>query len=167
MPTFKHQLPDGSVEYHCCRCKMYKTADAFYPSAIERYYPYCKACQTVRRRNSSRRTDESVAALYLYNSERTHVGRYGDATTPRPLDLVREVLAAWDNKSAISGTTGALRVRRLWADLPLSADNAVPVTGGESHRMGRARTPDALLALFPEDAQTRLRATRERLLGHV
>jgi hypothetical protein len=153
----------GAPLYHCSRCDAYKPADDFHPSSIARFVPFCKGCRVIQNKTSRHKDGVAVAAATLYTNESHRFGRYGDATTPRPTDLVREVFAAWDHKSAMSGATGDLRVRRVWNDLPLSAANAVPVTGHESRRMGRARTPETLLALFPTEAQVRLRTARSLL----
>jgi hypothetical protein len=164
-PRKFHQSPEEAPLYHCSRCDKYKPESDFYPSSIKRFLSYCKECKAILAKEQKIKHADNVRGISnnLYHNELVRHGRYGDAQTPRPLALVREVLAAWGHKSAISGASENLRVRRLFPDLPLSAENAVPVTAGESQRLTRARTVEAILALFPEDVQARLTAIRATL----
>lgn len=90
--------------------------------------------------------------------EHTRFGRQGHI----PLPFVTAVLDAAHRKSAISGATERLRIRRFWAELPLSLENAVVVTADENRLLGRKKH---WLDLFPPDLVARMTAWRDAQLA--
>jgi hypothetical protein len=89
--------------------------------------------------------------------ERTRFGRHGTI----PLAFVTSVLDAAHRRSAISGATERLRIRRFWSELPLSLENAVVVTADENRVLGRKKH---WLELFPADLVARMTAWRDAQL---
>jgi hypothetical protein len=132
----------------------------FSPSAIRSRSPYCKYCRNAQHFEHRHQSSDNEAAVALYNMEHTRYGRQGMI----PRELVTAILDAAERKSALSGATERLRIRRFWEDLPLCAENAVVVTADENRVLGRKKM-DARLTMFPAALVARLMAWRDAQLA--
>lgn len=150
---------DGSALYHCAMCASYLPSAAFSASAIATHDSYCRACRQRQLLQLRHRSMDHEAAVALYNVEHTRFGRKGLV----PVELATAMLDAGGRRSAISGATERLRIRRFWEDLPLSVENAVIVTLEENRAMGR-KSEAARLAMFPADLVARMTAWRTEQL---
>ena len=142
MPTTRRPFltsdPTATIKfYHCSQCHSSKPESAFLPSSIERHITHCRACQRQRYRRWRRSTPDHVAAESLYQSEYRH-RRQQENTAKIPsigIAVVRRILERYQRRSALSGQTEQLRIRRFWPDLPFSEWNAIVVTARESRHL--------------------------------
>lgn len=159
LPFSKDGHDGQSPLYHCSRCKSYLPETAFIPSVIVHRKPTCRACSRMQLTEHRHRSMDHEAAAALYAMEHTRFGRQGLV----PVELVTAILDASGRRSAISGATEKLRLRRFWEDLPLSLENAVVLTVDENRRMTN-KSEAARLALFPEALVTRMTEWRTEQL---
>ena len=106
------------------------------------------------------RSSDTFAAHCLYELERRRNGHTGGLI---PLTLVTRVLDKYRRRSAISGSSEKLRLRRFWPDLPFSEWNSVVVTAGENKALGHARE---WLEYFPAAFVAQMRADRAEHAAH-
>lgn len=157
--AFQSRADDsGQVRYHCGVCDRYLEEVAFIPSSIRLRSPVCRQCRRDMKYELRHRSPDDEAAVALYAMEHTRFGRQGQI----PLSFVTSALDAAHRRSAISGAKDRLRLRRFWADLPLSLENVVVVTADENRILGRKKR---WLELFPADLVARMTAWRDAQLA--
>lgn len=156
--AFKRRTSGFGTEYHCSRCDRYLPETAFNASAIKHSVPRCRRCRTETTFVLRNASDDHRVAYTLYDLEHRLRGFSGTI----PVSFATAALDAGGRRSALSGATERLRLRRYWPDLPLTVENTVVVTANENRRLGRVKDWHALM---PADLVARMAAWRAAQLG--